>query len=52
MASVSHRVTRRRKMMLFWRFGKLGVMLFLLLVLAVSLPASVLADASSGAGTS
>ena len=38
--------------MLCWRFGKMGMMLFLVLVLAVSLPASVLAGAASGAGTS
>jgi hypothetical protein len=38
--------------MLFWRFGKMSVMLCLVLVLVVSLPALVLADASSGAGTS
>jgi hypothetical protein len=38
--------------MLFWRFGKMGVMLFLVLVLVVSLPGSVLAGVSSGAGTS
>ncbi len=38
--------------MLFWRFGKLGVILFLVLALVVFLPSSVLADAASGAGTS
>jgi hypothetical protein len=38
--------------MLFWRFGKMGVLPFLVLVLVVFLPVSVLAGASSGAGTS
>jgi hypothetical protein len=38
--------------MLCWRFGKMGMMLFLVLMLAVSLPLPSLAGAASGAGAS
>jgi hypothetical protein len=37
--------------MLCWRFGKMSVLLFLVLALVVSLPASALADAFSSSGT-